>query len=490
MNVPIPRHDSLVFVDLETTGANFVNDRIIEIGLVEVDGDDVREWSRLVDPEGPISPFIARLTGIDAAMLESAPTFAQLAPEILEKLRGRLFVAHNARFDYGFLKHEFGRVGIDFHATRLCTVKLSRALFPGHRRHNLDTLIGRFGIAVDGRHRALADARALWELWRRWHALLPAETIRAAVERIAGRPELPPRLDAARFDDLPETPGAYAVFGQDGAPLAVKRASNLRRQVFAHFSLDRRDSALARGAWRIEWREAAGELGARLRELELARTPHRPPEDLCSWQLVRHGEGDFRPALVFARDVDFARAEDLFGLYRAPKEAIQVLRKLAEAHRLCLRLTGLEESRAGEPCAAYGRGLCRGACVGKETVSLHSARLMTALARHRIRPWPHPGPIALIERDEFGMREDAHVIDEWAYLGTASDEAALDALFEIASAREDSGIPRFDPDIYRIVGKCLRDGRLETLTPAQRASGQRPFSSAREKGFAGGADTG
>jgi DNA polymerase-3 subunit epsilon len=459
-----PAHDALVFVDLETTGANFVNDRIIEIGLLEVDRDGVREWSTLVDPERPVSPFITDLTGIDTAMVESASSFAQLAPELLAKLRGRLFIAHNARFDYGFLKHEFKRNGFDFRATSLCTVKLSRALFPAHHRHNLDTLVERFGIVVADRHRALADARVLWELWQRWHALLPADAIRQAVERITGRPELPPQLDPALLDDLPEAPGAYAVFDKEGALLTAKRAANIRQQVFAHFSPARRDMPSVRDAQRIEWREAAGELGARLRELELTAARRRTPRELCSWQLVRHGDGDFRPLLVFARDIDFARAEDLFGLYQGPGEAVQALRKLAEAHRLCHRFTGLDHGHAGKPCAAYQQQNCRGACIGKETVSLHSARLMAALAKYRIRPWPYPGPIALVERDEFGMREDAHVIDAWAYLGTASDETTLRSMLEGAE-RKDSEPTPFDADIYRIVGKYLRDGRLRVIRP-------------------------
>jgi DNA polymerase-3 subunit epsilon len=459
--------EPVVFVDLETTGTNFVNDRIIEIGLVEADRDGVREWSALVDPGRPISPFITGLTGIDTAMLASAPTFAQLMPALLQKLRGRLFIAHNARFDYGFLKHEFKRNGIDFRATSLCTVKLSRALFPQHHRHNLDTLVERYGIETNDRHRALADAHILWDLWRRWHDLLPAEAIREAVERITGRPEPPPQLDPAQLDDLPEAPGAYAVFDKEGALLIAKRAANVRQQVFAHFSPTRRETPLARDAHRIEWREAAGELGARLHELELTAARRRTPEDLCSWQLIRHGDGDFRPVLVFARDVDFARAEDLYGLYRGQREAVSALRKLAEAYRLCHTFTGLGDGRAGEACIAYKQRTCRGACVGKEAVSLHSARLMAALAKHRIRPWPYPGPIALVERDEFGMREDAHVIDAWEYLGTARDEATLRSLFASAAARQDSERPRFDADIYRIVGKYLKDGRLRVIAAAR-----------------------
>ncbi|MBK8893133.1 MAG: 3'-5' exoribonuclease [Propionivibrio sp.] len=449
--------EPLIFVDLETTGANFANDRIIEIGFVEVDQQGSREWSSLVNPGTPVSEFITGLTGITSAMVSTAPRFEQLAPLVLEKLQGRLFIAHNARFDYTFLKREFKRLGIDFRAPNLCTVKLSRKLFPEHHRHSLDALLARYAITVGDRHRALADAQVLWDLWQRWHELLPAETIKDAIEAIVGRPDLPAQLDPALIDDLPEAPGAYAMYGEHGNVLLIKRSTNIRQQVFAHFAPGKRETALVRDTWRIEWREAAGELGARLRELELSAATRKPLDDLCSWQLIRHGEGDFRPQLVNSRDVDFALANDLFGLYMNRREAIHALRKLSEAHRLCHSQIGLGTGKPGEACIGFKQKTCRGVCVGKEAVSLHSVRLMTALAKFKLSEWPFAGPVALIERDEFGMREDYHLISCWRHLGTVHDEAALHDLLEIRSES------RFDPDIYRIINKFLKAGKVRVL---------------------------
>ena len=454
---PVLAPESLIFVDLETTGANFANDRIIEIGFVEVDQNGVHEWSSLVNPDQPVSDFITVLTGINTAMVASAPSFAQLAPIVLEKLRGRLFIAHNARFDYTFLKREFKRLGIDFRAPNLCTVKLSRKLFPEHHRHSLDALMTRYNIEVANRHRALADAQVLWSLWQRWYTLLPAENIRQVIDAIVGRPDLPPQLDPAVIDDLPEAPGAYALYGEDGRLLLSKRGTNMRQQVLAHFAPAKRDTALARETWRIEWREAAGELGARLSELELSASTRKPIDDLCAWQLRQHDEGDFRPQLVYARDLDFAYTPDLFGLYMNPKEAIHALRKLAEAHRLCHSQIGLGTGKPGEACVGFKQKTCRGVCVGKEAVSLHSARLMSALAKFKISRWPYPGPVALIERDEFGMREDFHLINGWRYLGTVHDEAALR---EHLQNRHEAP---FDPELYRIVSKFLKAGKIRVL---------------------------
>ena len=161
----------VVFLDLETTGATATRDRITEVGLIEVDdGYFVREWSTLVNPGIPIPPLIQSLTGINDAMVAKAPYFEDIARELYEAIDGRMLIAHNARFDYGFLEHEFKRLDQDFSAPVLCTVRLSRKLFPQHARHNLDTLISRHDIECDARHRALGDARVLWQLAQQWRS--------------------------------------------------------------------------------------------------------------------------------------------------------------------------------------------------------------------------------------------------------------------------------------------------------------------------------
>src|SRR5512139_2658331 len=119
--LPVVIPERLAFIDLETTGGNPAIDRITEIGVVEVDGDRVSSWSTLVNPERPIPAFIQQLTGIRNEMVADAPTFAEVAEELAERLQGRLFIAHNARFDYGFVKSEYHRIGQRFRADVLCT---------------------------------------------------------------------------------------------------------------------------------------------------------------------------------------------------------------------------------------------------------------------------------------------------------------------------------------------------------------------------------
>ena len=454
--MPLSSSLPMVFVDLETTGANFANDRIIEIGIVEVDQDGVREWSSLVNPEREISPFISRLTGIENSMVVGAPTFAEVADEVLSKLKGRLFVAHNARFDYSFLKREFLRLGMVFRAPNLCTVKLSRRLFPEHHRHSLEALVARYGIDTEARHRALADAKVLWVLWQDWHKRLPAEAICAAVDTIVGRYELPPQLEPDLVDDLPEAPGAYALYGADKNLLVCKRCANIRQQVLTHFSADNRNSLLFRETQSIAWHETAGEFGARLAEFRLAGT--HPSPELCSWQL-RQTEipGDFRPHLVSSSDSDFAVTPDLYGLFAHAREAVTTLRRLAEAHHLCHKMLGLGNSQPNESCVAFRQKSCRGACVGKEPLAVHGARLLSAIAKMKVEPWRFDGPIALVERDEFGMREDFHVVDQWRYLGTVHSEVEFDQLLERSQRLA------FEVEIYRLLNKNIKAGKLRIM---------------------------
>jgi DNA polymerase-3 subunit epsilon len=453
---PFPR---LAFVDLETTGATASTDRITEIGIVVVDEGGVGEWSTLVNPRIPIPEFIRRLTGIDDGMVATAPTFAELAAEVHQRLEGCLFIAHNARFDYGFLRKEFERVGIDFHARVLCTVRLSRRLYPQFHKHSLDALIERHALATEDRHRALADARLIWQFWQKAQGESAGGEFAAAVAELTARPMLPGQLDPEIADRLPESPGVYVFFGESDQALHVGRARNLRQRVLAHFANERgsaREAALVRQVRRVEWQEIAGETGILIREAQLLRQlqptgsrRQRANDELCAWQLAVSATGQLQPRLVTPGEADFGGTEPLYGLYRSPRDGKKALTALAEAQGLCLSLLGLEARPAGQACGGWQTRRCRGACIGKEPASVHSARLQAALASQRLRPWPFAGAAMLREHDV------THVVDRWRYLGTATSDDEVWALLE---ARR----PDFDADIYAILVKAA--GRLRALT--------------------------
>jgi len=454
-------NEPLVFLDLETTGATANHDRITEVGLVAVDaGRPVGEWSTLVNPGVSIPPMIQALTGITNEMVELAPTFAEVSRELLHRIDGKLLVAHNARFDYGFLRNEFQRAGIRFSSRVLCTVRLSRKLFPQHTRHNLDALMARHGIECDARHRALGDARVLWRLMQRWQRELDPVTVAAAAAELVKAPTVPAGLPANVFDDIPEAPGVYLFYGENGIALYVGKSINLRARVMSHFSGDHRvnkDMKIAREVARIDWIETAGELSALIEESRLVKQLApvynrrlRRTAELCSWHWRIDHAADV-PQLVAARDLDIARFGDLYGLFRSRASAIEALRDIAAAHGLCSILLGLEKRNG--PCFAHQIKRCRGACVGKESRESHALRLAQAFAALRMQPWPFRGRVGVREVAPDGEKSELIVLDRWCYLGKVRSEHELHEL------QESRPQPVFDLDTYKILTRFFNSRR-------------------------------
>lgn len=154
-----------VVLDVETTGGKAGTDRVIEIGAVKVQAGEVLDtFSTLLNPGRYIPSFITRLTGINSAMVADAPTFADIADKLAEFLQGAVFVAHNAKFDYGFIRAEFARLEQPFDMPQLCTVVNMRRYYPGLQSYSLGKLCEEFDINLNNHHRALADATATVEL--------------------------------------------------------------------------------------------------------------------------------------------------------------------------------------------------------------------------------------------------------------------------------------------------------------------------------------
>lgn len=450
----------LAFVDLETTGGSITKDRITEIGIILVDETGVHEWSRLVHPQMRIPLFIEQITGISNAMLENAPNFEQVAQEVNALLQGKLFIAHNARFDYGFLKNEFKRLGMVFKPQVLCTVKLSRALYPQHHRHNLDSLIERHQLTVKERHRALGDAQLIYQFWQQLNQQFANDVIEQTIKKLVQRSSLPSQLDPNLIHDLPDGPGVYLFYGENDLPLYIGKSVNIRQRVLSHFAADHRQTkemSLSQQTKRIDWIETAGELGALLTEAKLIKqlTPvHnqrlRRKNALCAWQLEQK-QDQLVPRLAWADDLDFGSQANLYGLYSNKRDAEKALRSIAEQHQLCLGILGLDKIGSGKPCFAHQLKRCRGACVGKESGLQHAMRLQTAMSKLKLNSWPYPGAIAIRETNDF------HIIDHWCYLGTAQSDDEVHALLE-------QGRPAFDRDTYLTLIKALRKADVVQLS--------------------------
>ena len=463
----------LAFVDLETTGTAAATDAITEIGIVRVEADPegvapprVTEWSTLVNPGMPIPQEIQALTGITNAMVRDAPTFARVADEVATRTAGALFVAHNARFDYGFLKHAFARRQRTFSARVLCTVRLSRRLFPDEPRHNLDSVIARHALPAAGRHRALGDARVLWTFVQALYRDLPPEAIEAAAKRVLRTPSLPPQLAPDALAALPEAPGVYLFYGLNALPLYIGKSTNLRERVGAHFSSDYRsatDLRLSTELQRIEFEETAGEIGALLREAALVKSM-LPAHNHALRRKAESGVLELPaepgpPGFIPATSVEAGELPGRYGPFSSKRQARETLRSLASEHGLCWKALGLEK-RVG-PCFARQVKRCAGTCVGAESAADHHERLRQALAPLAIPRWPFAGPAAIRERSLLGDRIDLHVVRDWCWLGTARDEGELGRLVEAPPRAE------FDADIARLLIRTFAKGKHEVLPLAE-----------------------
>ncbi|MCP1314064.1 MULTISPECIES: 3'-5' exonuclease family protein [unclassified Halomonas] len=453
---------ALIFIDLETTGTRATRDRITEIAALKVvEGQITERWVSLIDPGIAIPPFISRLTGIHDDMVADAPSFAQIAPALREWLGDGRLVAHNARFDAGFLRNAFKRAGLDYRPEVLCTLRISRRLEPAQRQHNLKALLSRFAIDPKRAHRAEDDAEALWRLWQTWQQRFDGETWQAALAQEQQHKNLPANLDSDIIADLPSAPGVYLFYGHNRLPLYVGKSINLRNRVKGHFQRDHQDDKAMRMLQQIqhvEWEETAGDLGAQLREAQLIKElmpimnrQLRRQGRLKTWHW---GEGEHAPTLAGSAVLANAEPGQRFGLFRNAAEAKQALRTLCDEHKLCAQVLGLDKGKGR--CFKQQLGKCLGACCQKESLEAHTARAHMALERLKVDAWPWPGRIVIRERSAETRRSAYHVVDHWCYLGSGET---------LAKARRIKGAaPQFDVDTYRILNRFLRDAEAHRLT--------------------------
>lgn len=457
-----------VFVDIETTGGNANRDRITELAIITMrNGEMVSEWSTLINPLTYIPVNIQHLTGINDDMVREAPTFAEIYKDIYQRLSDCVFVAHNARFDYGFLKNEFKRCDTTFRAPVICTVKLSRNLFPEYKRHNLDSVMQRHGLTCRARHRAMGDARVLFDFMRELYATLNPDEVDDVITRLLKRPSLPPGISEDDIDQLPESAGVYLFYDKQGAPLYVGKSVNIRSRVLSHFSGDHRsakDMKISQTIASIEVKQTAGELGALIKEASLIKKllpihnqRLRRYDKLVSIDWDSEDESA-QPTLITADVLEPNAIQHSYGLFKSKKKAMDTLRSLAKEHQLCEKQVGLEKGSGA--CFAYQLKNCKGLCVGKETALQHRLRMMQALQPLKNKTWPFEGRIGIKEEAFNAKWTDIHIFENWCYLGTAHDEEQLKQLrlFEQEEML-------FDLDTYKILLRYLKNNpNLEVIT--------------------------
>ncbi len=372
-------------LDIEATGGSPRKDRIIEIAIYRHDGQKIIDsFESLIKPEIAIPPFIAGLTGITNDMVAESPAFYEVAKRIVEITEDCVLVAHNARFDFDYLRNEFKRFGYEYRRKRLCTLKLSKFLCPGLSSYSLPEICKYFDIEVKHRHRAFGDALATVSLFENLQAIDKDDAADHFINQKLKEEDLPPNLKKEDVENLPEETGIYFMHDESDRIMYVGKSVEIKRRIYQHITGKLRSdkqSKMVKNIHRIAYEITGSDLLASIKEDYLIKEL-RP-----RYNKAQKSKGFFYGVYqnIDAQGYKRLKVHKLGLKGQEPLEKFEKksgaetsIRRLIKRHKLCDKLCGLE--RATAACFKYVLKDCHGACIGKETPEEYNARLDTALS--------------------------------------------------------------------------------------------------------------
>jgi len=370
-------------VDIETTGGSARIEKITEIAVYQHDGERITgEFVTLINPERNIPYFITNLTGITNEMVEDAPRFYEIAKKLIELTEGRIFVAHNARFDYSFIRQEFKSLGYNFKRSILDTVSLTRKLFPGHRSYSLGNICRDLKIKNNDRHRASGDALATVKLFEMCF-IKDAEIngIKSNLIRNTRISKLHPNLTISKINNIPEEAGIYYFYDEKGNLIYIGKSRNLLQRISTHLSNNttNRSMEMRDAIADIGWDITGSELIALLREsfeIKENKPVYNRAQRRTGFQWGIFNFYDNKGYLNFnfhqIRD-----EESHLSVFTSKDGARSKLISLTKDYNLCQKLAGLYETNGA--CFHFHVGICKGACCGKESPEDYNERAGKAL---------------------------------------------------------------------------------------------------------------
>lgn len=377
-------------VDIETTGGYAAANGIIEISIQIFDGEKITEqFETLINPDQSIPRYIQAFTGISNEMVKEAPRFEEVAEKVYTLLQGNIFVAHNVNFDYSFIKSHLEFYGYSFHAKKLCTVRLSRQIFPGLPSYSLGKLCNSLEIELNNRHRAGGDATATVVLFKKLLDHDTKQLIQTSLHRNSKEQALPPNVPKAHFDALPQNPGIYYFHDSKGKVIYVGKAKNIRVRVNSHFSNNsdsRQKQNFLKNTYAISFQSTATELMAAILEsTEIKRlwplfnTSQKRQEDVYGIFVYEDQNGYMRLAIEKKR-----KYTTPIYTFHFKVDGHGVLKKLCREFSLCPKLCFIQTD--GEKCIGIVEEHCLGACEKKEHPTHYNERVLKAIASLTQRP--------------------------------------------------------------------------------------------------------
>ncbi|MBR0570383.1 GIY-YIG nuclease family protein [Microvirga sp. STS03] len=456
-------------IDIETTGGQPAQDKITEIAIFIHDGQKVVDkYNTLINPQRPIPYFITQLTGISDEMVQDAPKFYEVAKEIVEFTEGKVFVAHNVRFDYSFIKKEFADLGYTFQRKTLCTVRLSRALIPGLPSYSLGKLCKSIDIDLKQRHRAIGDAEATAVLFDKLIKInrpvvdgnmhMAAENTSQLLKQEIKTSLLPPNISKEQVDNLPMVPGVYYFHNEAGEVIYVGKSINIKKRIIQHFNIDyksRKSLDFKNNIADITYELMGNELVALL--FESAEIKRMKPfynrqqrrsvfntgifvyEDEKGYKRLTYG------SINKADNISMTPLIALSNHYKAKGFLYHKVSKF----NLCQKLCDLYKTTGA--CFDYQVHQCNGACIGKEKPETYNVRVNAAIDSIT---YEHNSFVITSKGREPGERTIV-VVEHGTYLGFGF----VDDTFS-ASSLEDfkSAITRYNDnkDVQQIIRNHMR----------------------------------
>ena len=366
-------------IDVETTGRT---NKITEISIFKYNGlEVVDEFTTFINPNTQIPLHITALTGIDNEMVEDAPTFADVADQILDITKDSIFVAHNVNFDYNVILNEFKSIGIPFKRKKLCTVRLSRKLLKGHRSYGLGKLCKDLNILIKDRHRARGDAEATVELF----SLLlkkdkDGEVFSSFLNKTSKEAILPSHLPTQVFNAIPHSAGIYFFKDKKGKILYVGKAKDLKKRVISHFySKTKKSLNMCRETRHIDFELSGNELIALLME-DAAIKKHFPKYNSQSKRNPKqYGIFSYLDRSGIQRFAYSPVKSVLkpFQVFHSIRECRAQLEALCISFNLCPKYCHIQENV--EDCRNSYLQTCKGICVEKESVEKYNRRVTAAI---------------------------------------------------------------------------------------------------------------
>lgn len=404
-------------IDIETCGGKyeFKKGRITEICILLHDGLQVTEkFTTLINPECYISPYYTNITSITNDMVANAPKFHEVAQKIWEMTEGRIFVAHNVGFDYGFIRDEFASLGAKFKRETLCTVRLSRKLIPGKISYSLGTLCESLGIPNEARHRAEGDAVAtakLFDLLMQLKGMNP-QYKNQGVEELMTR-----RIDKMKqyiLDKLPEECGVYYFLNKSHEIIYIGKSVNAYNRALGHFnSKEHKGKKMLNDLYQADFTATGSELIALLMEAEEIKK-HKPKYNrmrkadqfthCIDWFMNDEG-------IINFKIVPYEESENALCSFVNYATARERLESWIDQRALCMRFTALTSDTA--ICFNHQIKKCNGICAGEEEIELYNKRANEILEEYVFKE----ENFVLIDRGRHAEERSMILIENRHYAG-------------------------------------------------------------------------